>query len=202
MGGNVTIVGRGDFDSATENSNTEVVIRGADPEWNPSNIEFFAHAPGAAIRNNRAVRLLRANQDFDVLGNAGYRGENTFFTEQLPPALGTFAENYPLVYAVASECRRFNNPSPDCAQGANEGLLLTLRARATVSLPEDYAVPGNTLIRAESPGPITLTINYPAVDVVERGRSGRIDRRSGNSCGELAGIRRRRLRAGGSNNVA
>ena len=178
VGGNVTIVGRGDFDSATENSNTEVVIRGADPEWNPSNIEFFAHAPGAAIRNNRAVRLLRANQDFDVLGNAVYRGENTFFTEQLPPALGTFAENYPLVYAVAGECRRFNDPSPDCAQGANEGLLLTLRARATVSLPEDYAVPGNTLIRAESPGPITLTINYPAVDVTQGQLSGRIGRRT------------------------
>ena len=176
VNGLVTIVGRGEIASPAENRNTVVVIRGADPEWNPSNIEFFAHAPGAAIRNNRAVRLLRANQDFDVLGNAVYRGENTFFTEQLPPALGTFAENYPLVYAVAGECRRFNDPSPDCAQGANEGLLLTLRARATVSLPEDYAVPGNTLIRAESPGPITLAINYPAVDVTQGQLSGRIDR--------------------------
>ena len=177
VGGNVTIVGRGDLTSpSAQNQNRLVPIRGADPEWNPSNIEFFAHAPGAAIRNNRAVRLLRANQDFDVLGNAVYRGENTFFTEQLPPALGTFAENYPLVYAVAGECRRFNNPSPDCAQGANEGLLLTLRARATVSLPEDYAVPGNTLIRAESPGPITLSINYPAVDVVDEQLNGRIGR--------------------------
>ena len=176
VNGLVTIVGRGEIASPAENRNTVVVIRGADPEWNPSNIEFFAHAPGAAIRNNRAVRLLRANQDFDVLGNAVYRGENTFFTEQLPPALGTFAENYPLVYAVAGECRRFNNPSPDCAQGANEGLLLTLRARATVSLPEDYAVPGNTLIRAESPGPITLAINYPAVDVTQGQLSGTIGR--------------------------
>ena len=176
VGGNVTIVGRGDFTTPAQNQNRLVTIRGADPEWNPSNIEFFAHAPGAAIRNNRAVRLLRANQDFDVLGNAVYRGENTFFTEQLPPALGTFAENYPLVYAVAGECRRFNDPSPDCAQGANEGLLLTLRARATVSLPEDYAVPGNTLIRAESPGPITLAINYPAVDVTQGQLSGTIGR--------------------------
>ena len=178
VGGNVTIVGRGEIASPAENRNEEVVIRGADPEWNPSNIEFFAHAPGAAIRNNRAVRLLRANQDFDVLGNAVYRGENTFFTEQLPPALGTFAENYPLVYAVAGECRRFNDPSPDCAQGANEGLLLTLRARATVSLPEDYAVPGNTLIRAESRVVITLMINYPAVDVTQGLLSGRIGRRT------------------------
>ena len=179
VGGSVTIVGRGDLSSpSAQNQNRLATIRGADPEWNPSNIEFFAHAPGAAIRNNRAVRLLRANQDFDVLGNAVYRGENTFFTEQLPPALGTFAENYPLVYAVAGECRRFNDPSPDCAQGANEGLLLTLRARATVSLPEDYAVPGNTLIRAETGGAITLTINYPAVDIVQGGLNGRIDRRT------------------------
>ena len=179
VGGNVRIVGRGDLSDAIAQDRNEVFdIRGADPEWNPSNIEFFAHAPGAAIRNNRAVRLLRANQDFDVLGNAVYRGENTFFTEQLPPALGTFAENYPLVYAVAGECRRFNNPSPDCAQGANEGLLLTLRARATVSLPEDYAVPGNTLIRAETGGAITLTINYPAVDVTQGLLSGRIGRRT------------------------
>ena len=94
----------------------------------------------------------------DIFGNVTGRDGLNFAAEMLPADTAEFLKNFPMVYAVAPQCRAEGGGGEiggedglDCAEGAGEGLEFSAEMQERVVLEDELVAKGNILITAAVP---------------------------------------------------
>ncbi|MGU9952311.1 MAG: hypothetical protein ACNYPH_08485 [Gammaproteobacteria bacterium WSBS_2016_MAG_OTU1] len=83
----------------------------------------------------------------DIFGNITNRKSRDFGVNMLPSDSGEFLRNFPMVYAVAADCRQGNGGGEDCAENGN-GLEFSVGIDEEVILESDMVAAGNIYITA------------------------------------------------------
>jgi hypothetical protein len=94
----------------------------------------------------------------DLFGEMAVRAERSFVAGMLPVASSELVRDFPMVYAVAAECRKYSSAGVDCAQGDNEGLVFDVPEGESIILEEDIVAPGAVLLTVDSPG-VFITVD-------------------------------------------
>lgn len=103
-------------------------------------------------RSTVFVRIPKSAR-LDMHGNIEQRAGDGLLRDFLPPESIALLENFPMIYAVAPECRRTTQaPGPDCAEGPEEGLTFRLLEGEQYVLRQPYEIESAALITSRYGG--------------------------------------------------
>ena len=88
----------------------------------------------------------------DINGYMEKRSDSGFYADFMPINNASFLRDFPIMYAVAPECREAVSPGVNCAEGEGEGLVVSLQVDEEYVLREDLVTPSSALLTSNLPG--------------------------------------------------
>lgn len=123
-----------------------------------SRARIFDSAIGEESDRERIYSYIPPSSRLDLYGNIEQRLDSGFYTDLIPADSRALYEDFPMMYAVAPECRRaVPVPGSDCAEGDGEGLEFELQSGEEYILQEPMELPAAALITSAYPN-VSLAI--------------------------------------------
>ena len=107
---------------------------------------------------------IAAGARLDINGFAELRADSGFYPDLMPQDDSELLRDFPIAYAVAPECREDASPGVHCAEGPDEGLVVSLQQGEYYRLQEPVVPKGGILLTSSIEGLQLSVVRLPIGD--------------------------------------